>query len=573
MKRSIHTEAAPPAGSRPAGGLAGPSLRRSLARNAFQIVSAAAFVAAGGFPATLAHGQSLSLGAATVADLNAAFSSGTLTSEALIEMYLARIAAYDEAGPELNAIITLNPKALEIARALDAERIRSGPRSPLHGVPVVMKDNIDTYDMATTGGSLLLAGSVPPDDAFIIKRLRDAGAIIFAKVNLSEFAGGATMSSVGGTSKNPHDLARTPSGSSGGTGVAISAALGQLGLGTDTGGSVRGPTASNGIVGMKPTHGLLSHDGIIPLSLTFDMAGPMARSVYDIAAMLGVMAGIDPADESTRKSEGLFHTDYTQFLDADALDGARIGIARDFLGADEEVDWIVESALETMRAKGATIVEVRYPQWLLAAKAEWYTTIRWPDFRAQIEDYLATLDPKYPRSLAEMITRSRTLISTTPEGGTPNPVRWQLFVDEEASGELTDYEYVAMRDHGLPLIRSIVNGMIAENDLDAIVYPTSPSRPGLMAGGGGAGGSGVPSATNIANLTGFPDLIVPAGFTSDRLPVAISFFGPAFSEPTLLGLGYAFEQATRARRDPKHAPPLPGEAVIVAPGGIGRESD
>lgn len=530
-------------------------------RGLLLLVALALPVAAGGAPAPVAA-QSLRLGEATVADLNRAFESGQLTSERLVQMYLARIEAYDEAGPKLNAILALNPDALQIARDLDRERRERGPRSPLHGIPVVLKDNIDTRDMPTTGGSLLLAGSIPPDDAFIVKRLRDAGAIIFAKVNLSEFAGGATMSSVGGTSRNPHDLDRTPSGSSGGTGVAIAAALGHLGLGTDTGGSVRGPTASNGIVGLKPTHGLLSHDGIIPLSLTFDMAGPMARSVYDVAAMLGVMAGVDPADQTTRKSEGHLHADYTRFLDAESLRGARIGVARDFLGADEQVDWIMEASLETMRARGATVVDVRYPEWLLDAKQDWYTTIRWPEFRAQIEDYLATLGPQYPKTLKEMIERSVRLTSTTPEGGTPNPVRWNLFRDEEASGEMTDYEYVAMRDHGLPMVRALVEGLMKSHDLDAIVYPTSPTRPGL-ANGASTGGGGGPSATNIANLTGFPDLIVPAGFTSDRLPVAISFFGPAFSEPRLLALGYAFEQATRARRDPVHTPPLPGESIRV----------
>lgn len=513
-------------------------------------------------PAPLAA-QSPGLGAATIEDLNRAFQSGQLTSERLVQMYLARIAAYDEAGPRLNAVLTLNPRALETARALDTERRERGPRSPLHGIPVVLKDNIDTHDMPTTGGSLLLAGSVPPDDAFIVKKLRDAGAIILAKVNLSEFAAGATMSSLGGTSRNPHDPDRTPSGSSGGTGVAIAAALGQIGLGTDTGGSIRGPASSNGVVGLKPTYGLLSHDGIIPLSLTFDTAGPMARSVYDVAAMLGIMAGVDPADETTRKGEGHSHSDYTRFLDAESLRGARIGVARDFLGADEQVDWIVEASLETMRSRGATIVDVRFPAWLLAARQDWYTTIRWPEFRAQIESYLATLGPAYPKTLKEMIARSVQLTSTTPEGGTPNPVRWSLFRQEEASGEMTDYRYVAMRDHGLPLIRSMVEGLMASQRLDAIVYPTSPTRPGL-ANGASTGGSGGTSATNIANLTGFPDLIVPAGFTSDRLPVTLSFFGPAFSEPRLLALGYAFEQATRARRDPIHTPPLPGEAIGVA---------
>jgi amidase len=524
------------------------------------IVALLCSIAPSAAAAQRAPATELTLSSATIADLNQAFTAGTLTAERLIQMYLNRIAAYDEAGPALNAVIHLNPRALEEARALDRERRERGARSPLHGIPVVLKDNIDTGDMPTTGGSLLLAGSIPADDAFIVKRLRDAGAIILAKVNLSELASGATMSSVAGPMKNPHDLARTPSGSSGGTGVAIAAAFAQLGLGTDTGGSVRGPSTSNGIVGLKPTHGLLSHDGIIPLSLTFDMAGPMARHVADLAAMLGAMTGIDPTDESTQKSQGRAQTDYTRFLDPQALRGARIGIARDFMGADAEVDWVVESALAEMRAAGSTVVDVRYPRWLLAAKADWYTTIRWPDFRAQIDDYLATLEPGYPRNLTEMIAKSRELTSRTPEGGTPNPVRWALFEQEEASGDLTGYEYVAMRDHGLPLIRGIVNGILESNDLDAIVYPTSPTRPGLAAGGSGGGGD-VVSATNIANLTGFPDLIVPAGFTSDRLPVGISFFGPEFSEGRLLGLGYAFEQATRARRDPVLTPPLPREAI------------
>ena len=504
-----------------------------------------------------ARGQSPGLAGRTLEEINQAMDSGALTSEALIQMYLDRIAAYDQQGPTLNAIIALNPRALEQARALDAERRQRGPRSPLHGIPVVLKDNIDTGDMATTGGSLILAGSIPPDDAYVVKRLRDAGAIILAKVNLSELASGATMSSVHGAMKNPHDLNRTPSGSSGGTGVAIAAAFATLGLGTDTGGSVRGPSTSNGIVGMKPTHGLLSHDGVIPLSLTFDMVGPMTRHVYDLAAMLGPMTGVDPADPTTAASAGKSHADYTQFLDPNALRGARIGIARQFMGRDAEVDWVVEAALQTMRDQGATIVDVRYPGWLLAAKEEWYTTIRWPDFRAQIKDYLATLRPGYPKDLDEMIERSMKLTSTTPEGGIPNPVRWALFKQEEASGELTDYEYVAMRDYGLPLARAIIDGMLEEQNLDAIVYPTSSSRPGPLVGG--AGGGGGPSATNLANITGFPDLIVPAGFTSDRLPVGISFFGTAYSEPRLLGLGYAFEQATKARRDPVHAPPLARE--------------
>jgi len=517
--------------------------------------------------ATPAHSQGIGLGEVTIADLNRAFDSGTLTSEALVEMYLGRIAAYDQEGPRLNALLTLNPTALETARALDRERRERGPRSPLHGIPVVLKDNVDTRDMPTTGGSLLLVGSYPPRDAFIVERLRDAGAIILAKSNMSEFAGGATMSSITGPMLNPHDAERSPSGSSGGTGVAIAASFAQIGIGTDTGGSIRGPTAFNGIVGLKPTHGLLSSGGIIPLATTFDTAGPMARSVHDVAAMLSVLAAVDPADPLTRHSEGRSHADYTQFLDGEALRGARIGIARDFMGADDEVDWIMEAALETMRRRGATIVDVRYPRWFLDVRAEWYTTIRWPEFPVQIEEYLARLEPHYPKTLEEMISRSMELASTTPEGGTPNPARWSLFRRELASGTTEDYAYRAVRDHGLPLARSIVLGLLDSNDLDAIVYPTSPTRPNLAGGSGGGPGGVGPS--NIANLTGFPDLILPAGFTGDRLPVAISFLGAAFSEPRLLGLGYAFEQATHARRDPVLAPALAGDRVDVSREGRG----
>ena len=508
-------------------------------------------------PVTLTA-QRIGFSSATIEDLNEAFDAGTLTSERLVEMYLARIAVYDQSGPALNAVLALNVDAISTARALDTERRERGPRSPLHGIPVVLKDNVDTSDMPTTAGSLLLAGSIPPDDAFIVQRLREAGAIILAKANMSEFASGVTMSSVGGMIRNPHDLARTPSGSSGGTGAAIAASFAQLGIGTDTGGSVRGPSTSNGIVGLKPTHGLMSRDGIVPLALSFDMAGPMARSVYDVAAMLSVMAGVDPADEATTKSTGRLESDYTRFLDAQALQGARIGIATQFLGRDSEVDWIIDASLDAMRRAGATVIEVRLPQWLLEAKADWYTTIRWREFGGQIREYLASLGPEYPKTLGEMIERSHQMSSPTAEGGTPNPTRWSLFQQEERSGSLADYEYVAMREHGMPMVRSLIEGLIASEDLDAIVYPTSPTRPSLVNLGGGGGGV---SATNLANLSGFPDLIVPAGFTSNRLPVGISFLGPAFSEPRLLGLGYAFEQATKARRDPLNTPPLPGERI------------
>lgn len=515
------------------------------------------------FCALAANAATFELTKATIADINAAFDSGELTSEKLVQLSLARVASFDEAGPRLNAVLMLNPNALERAREMDRERQQNGQRSPLHGIPVVLKDNIDTADMPTTAGSFMLAGSIPPDDAFLTRQLRDAGAIVLAKVNMSEFASGGPMNSLDGPTYNPHDPNRSPSGSSGGTGAAIAAAYATVGLGTDTGGSVRGPSSANGIVGLKPTMGLLSRDGIIPLALSFDTAGPLARNVYDVAATLGVMTGVDPEDPVTALSEDNFETDYTKYLDEDALDGARIGVARAFMESDEEVDWTIEAALEAMRDAGAEVVEIELPEWLLESRGKFYRAIRYREFRAQIADYLATTGSDYPKTLAELVKRSKTLTARRQDGVIPNPGRWQLMLDEEDSGELSDAEYVAVKEHALPLIRSVLSGIMAENEIDAIVYPTSPTRPSKIdpdPNPDGAPGRGK-SPVILANLSGFPDLIVPAGFTGRGLPVSISFLGPAFSEPRLLALGYAFEQATNVRRTPATTPALPGETI------------
>lgn len=515
--------------------------------------------------AASAEAQTVDLDKATIAQLRAAMDAGQLTSERLVRLSLARMDAYDDKGPQINAVITRNPRALAEARALDAELKTKGRRSPLHGIPVVLKDNFDTADLATTGGSIFLEGSIPPDDAFLVRKLRDAGAVILAKVNLSEFASGGAFSSLGGQTRNPHDLLRSPLGSSGGTGAAIAAGYAPLGLGTDTGGSVRWPAAANGIVGLRPTHGLLSRDGIIPLSLSFDTAGPLARHVSDVALALDILAGADPADPATAKSQGRAQADYTSFLKPDALKGVRIGVARDFMGQDAEFDWVMEASIAVMKAAGATVVDVRLPRWLIDSKGEFYSTVRMSEFPVQLQAYLATLKPGYPRSLDEMIERSYRLPAPRPDGAGPNATRWSLLRREQASVALTDPAYTAVRDQALPLVVAALDGVFTANRLDAIIYPPLAERPELISRTGGTRpampGGGATSGTNLASLSGFPELVVPAGFTTDQLPVGLSFIGRAFEEGKLLGIGYAFEQATQARRQPVHTPPLKGEVL------------
>src|SRR5579872_4262542 len=419
--------------------------------------------------AVAANAEQLDLTSATIADLDSAFAKGTLTSEKLTDFYLARIAAYDKQGPAINAVISLNPNALAKARALDAERKADKIRGPLHGIPIVLKDNYNTFDMPTTAGSQLLSGSIPPADAFVVKKLRDAVAIILAKVNLSEFAAGggsvigATdpailkagtipdgFSSMGGQTLNPHDLTRGPGSSSGGTGAAIAAAFAQFGLGTDTAGSIRSPSAANGIVGLKTTLGLVSRTGIVPLA-TFDVSGPMARSVYDIAVALSVMAGPDPADDSTKLGAGKVQKDYTKFLKAGALKGARIGVARDFWGPDAETNRINEEAIATMKERGAIIVDpVRFPAYLLEIKQPLFVLIRNSEFKGMIADYLKTLKPGYPRTLDELIAKA-----SDPETGYRSPEKLVGFkYTASVALDLDDPVYVAAKNEGFAALRS-----------------------------------------------------------------------------------------------------------------------
>jgi amidase len=505
------------------------------------------------------HATEFNLATATVEDIHAAFDAGALTSESLVKLYLARIEAYDDKGPALNSLILVNPNALAEARKLDAEWLKTGPRSPLHGIPVILKDNHDTFDMPTTGGSVFLEGSMTPDDAFIVQKLRDAGAIILAKANLSEFASSARttngFSSLGGQTLNPHDLERGPSGSSGGSGSSVAAWFAPIALGTDTGGSIRNPTAANGIAGLKPTRGLMSRNGIIPLGLSFDTSGPMCRSIYDVAAALGVMTGVDPGDAETLTSVGKYHTDYIQFLDARSLQGARLGVFVDYEGAEDSVRPVFEAAKAKLAELGATLVEIELPEFITNRQSI-HNTMRPGEFKAQIADYLATTGPEYPKSLAELIDLSKKF--KPKKGQVANPARWKAFETEFAGYAMDDPIYLSAKEHGPALIKGHLLGLMYAENLDAFIYPTNPvpaqrldidysiPRP--------------PSATSIANITGFPDVIVPMGTTAAGLPVTLSFMGSDYSEPRILALAFAFEQATLAIKQPTTTPALAGES-------------
>lgn len=503
---------------------------------------------------------------ATVTDIDQAFDAGALTSEELTQLYLNRIEAYDKQGPTLNSLITINPNALETARSLDQERKVKGSRGPLDGIPVILKDNYNTFDLPTTAGSVVLKNSTPPADAFLVKQLRDAGAIILGKANMDEWAhGGATgggYSSLGGQTLNPYNLNRGPAGSSSGPGVAIAANFGVIGFGSDTGGSIRGPAAANGLVGIKPTLGLTSRNGIIPFALSLDVGGPLARTVTDAAIALGTVTGVDSNDPRTVESEGKSFKDYTQFLHSDALKGARIGVARDFFGGNAEVDRATDAAISTLKTSGAEVIDsVTFPQDVLTVRGSIYSTISDTEFKTQIADYLATLGEKFPvKNLADIIA-----ISESPEVANSrfpvNPSVLQRLKQAEAKGTLTDPAYLNALKNNTDLIKNSTLNLLDAYNLDAIIYPTSscPASPIGSVVDPSYICKSVPSATNLANLTGFPDVSVPSGFTTDGLPIDISFFGRAYSEPKLLGFAYSYEQGTQFRRPPDSTPPLPGE--------------
>jgi amidase len=482
--------------------------------------------------------------------------SGRWTARRLVELYLERIEATNLRGPELRALIETNPDALEIADRLDAERREGRARGPLHGIPILLKDNFDTADRTTTtAGSLALEGSVPGADAFVAARLRAAGAVLLGKANLSEWANfrstrsSSGWSARGGQCRNPYVLSRNPCGSSSGSGVAVSASLAAAALGTETDGSVVCPSHACGIVGVKPTVGLVSRTGIIPISHTQDTAGPMARTVTDAAILLGAMAGVDPEDPATAGSAAGGRADYTSILDPGALKGARIGVARGYAGFHEKVDGLLEDALAAMRGGGAEIVDPADPGSIREmGEPEWEVLLY--EFKADLDAYLARLGPGAPvRSLAEIIAFN--------ERNAEREMPWfgqEIFLLAQEKGPLTEKAYLDARAAARRLARERgIDGVMDRHGLDALVAPTGgPAWVTDLVNGDHFGGS----SSEPAAIAGYPNVTVPAGFVHG-LPVGISFFGRAWSEPVLLRLAYAFEQSTRHRARPRFLPELP----------------
>jgi amidase len=486
----------------------------------------------------------------TVAELQEGMRSGRFTAKSLTEAYLARIDAIDKRGPAINAVIELNPDAGGIAEALDRERKEKGPRGPLHGIPVLIKDNINTADrMHTTAGSLALSENIAARDAFVAQRLREAGAVILGKTNLSEWANFRSTHSTsgwsgrGGQTRNPFVLDRNPCGSSSGTGAGIAANLAALGVGTETDGSVVCPSSASALVGIKPTLGLVSRAGIIPIAHSQDTAGPMARTVTDAAILLGVMAGIDSRDDITSRSRGKAQADYTKFLDANGLKGARIGVARKFFGFNDHVDRLMKASIDVIKSLGATIVD----------PADMASTGKYDDseldvllyeFKADLNKYLGGLAPAVKsRSLGDLIKfNEENRDKEMPFFGQ------ELFERAQKKGPLTSagYKKALAKNHRLSRAEGI-DGVLSKHKLDAVIAPTGgPVWPTDLANGDHFTG-GYSTASAVA---GYPHITVPAGLAFG-LPVGLSFFAGPWSEPALIKFAYAYEQATKARQKPK----------------------
>jgi len=480
----------------------------------------------------------------TIAEIHKAMKDGRLTARALVEAYLARIEAYDQPSG-LNAIVIVNPDALKTADELDTEFRKTKKLRPLHGIPVIVKDNYDTKDLPTTAGSLALKGSIPPDDAFQIRKLREAGAIVLAKSNMAEWAFSPylTESSIAGVTRNPYDLERVPAGSSGGTAAAVAASLGEVGLGTDTGNSIRGPSSHNALVGIRSTMGLTSRDGIAPLYLRNDVGGPIARTVEDAVRVLEVIAGYDPADPITAMGRGKVPKSYLPFLDKNGLKGARIGVFRTFIEtktADPQIKALVEKAVTDMKARGAEIVDpFVIPDFDALTKSLWCDM-----FKHDVEAYLASRGPTVPFHTLADIVKSGLYVPANERRLTQ-----ALTADEkETAGCLDLYS-----DPRNIKFRQAVLKAMAEDKLDAFIYPTwsnPPRKVGDMQSPAGDNSQTIPPHT------GLPGFNVPMGFTYGNLPAGLQIVGKLFGEPELIRIAYAYEQATRHRRPPERFPEL-----------------
>jgi amidase len=500
--------------------------------------------------------SSFELEEATIADLQAGMSSGGMTSHSITQLYMARIEELDRKGPTLRHVLEVNPDALAIADSLDRERKSGRVRGPLHGVPILLKDNVDTADsMTTTAGSLALEGSIPLQDAFIAAKLRSAGAVLLGKANLSEWANirsthsSSGWSGRGGQAKNPYVLDRNPCGSSSGSAGAVSANLCPGAIGTETDGSIVCPSSTCGIVGIKPTLGLVSRSGIIPIAHSQDTAGPMARTVRDAAIILNALTGIDTRDSTTMVNRSRGQMDYTRFLDPNGLRGARIGVARaKFFGYSDVTDKLVNDAIDAMKTNGAVIVDPANIE--TAGKFDdSELDVLLYELKADLNAYLAGLGPKAPvRTLQNIIDFN--------ENHRAQEMPWfgqELFIQAQAKGPLTDKKYRDALAKDLRMSRTEgIDATMKKYKLDAIVAPTGGPAwvTDLLNGDHFSGASSTPAA-----VAGYPNINVPAGY-SHNLPVGISFFGRAYSEPTLIKIAYAYEQATKHRRAPQFIPTL-----------------
>ena len=505
-------------------------------------------VACGTEGATGVPGGEFDVVEATIAQVHEAMEDGRLTSEGLVQAYLARIQAYDRQGPSLNTVVTLNDAALERARALDSIFQATGAFvGPLHGIPVVVKDNYDTADLPTSAGSASLSESVPPDDAFQVRRVREAGGIVLFKSNMAEFAFSpfeTVGSALPGYSRNPYDTRRVTAGSSGGTAAAVAASFGTVGLGTDTGNSIRGPSAHQALVGIRSTMGLTSRDGIVPLYLNRDIGGPMARTVEDAVTILQVIAGYDPADPVTIGARDRDPVDYASHLDADGLQGARLGVLRslsDRSGADPDVSRRFEEAIEDLRAAGAEIVDPAVVPELDTLSGTFFC----PRFRWDLERYLETLGPEAP---------FRTLEEIAQSGQTHPTIRARIRNFLEFEGSPEEHPTCQQAESNGQALADGVSTVLEQGGLDALVFPTWINPPRLI------GDLNTPDGNNSYQLsppTGFPAITVPMGYVREDLPVGLQFLGAAWSEARLIELVYAYEQATLHRRPPRSTPTLP----------------